>query len=254
MSDINSASSVSKTSSQYNVVFEEENANAELGSMDFLNLLVLQMQNQDFMEPMDNSQMMEQMATMSNMQMMEEMAAYSKSNYALSLVGKEVTASRFTVGGDLDTTSGVVEKVSLVDNEYVVYVGGKTYTLDQIMSLGTSNSVVSASNYSVKASDLTSDSVILNWQSPTEDPVVSSELSYTVYYSQDGPFETVEEVEMGQKVGVANQKELYTEVVSNLNPGTIYYLNVLVTDNLGNKTVYKPTQIRTLSFEDEAYG
>ncbi len=254
MSSISSSSSVHNTSSQYNVVFEEADANAELTSNDFLNLLVLQMQNQDFMEPMDNSQMMEQMATMSNMQMMEEMAAYSKSNYALSLVGKEVTASRFTVGGDLDTTSGVVEKVSLVDNEYVLYVGGKTYTLDQIMSLGASNTQISASSYYVESSNLTSDSVTLDWQVPTEDFTVAQDLTYTVYYSETGPFETVEDVEAAQKVGIGNQKEQFNEVVTGLNPGTIYYLNVLVTDSLGNKTVYKPTQIRTLSFEDEAYG
>ncbi len=244
----------SKTSSSYNVVFENEGANAELESMDFMNLLILQMQNQDFMDPMDNSQMMEQMATMSNMQMMEQMAAYSKSSYALSLVGKEVTATRFTVGGELDTTSGIVEKVSLIDSEYIVYVGGKTYTLEQIMSLGTSNTVVDASVYSATTTDLTSDSVILNWQVPTEDELVASELTYSAYYSTSEEFDTVEAVEAGTLVGLANQKNYTSEVVKGLEGGTTYYLNVVVTDANGNKSVYKPAKIKTLSIGDEAGG
>ena len=76
-------------------------------------------------------------ATISNMQRMQEMASYSKMSYAMSLVGKVVTASRFNVSGNLETTTGVVEKLSLVNNEYVFYIGDKKYTLQQIMEVST---------------------------------------------------------------------------------------------------------------------
>ena len=46
-----------------------------------------------------------------------------------------MTAAKITVNGDLATTEGPVEKVSLLDGEYVIYVGGKGFTLDEIMEV-----------------------------------------------------------------------------------------------------------------------
>lgn len=108
-----------------------------LGVDDFLTLMVAQMQNQDFMDPMDDTQFISQMAQFSTMQEMQRLAAYSESNYAISLVGKTVTASRIDSRGNLDTVTDVVTSISLVDNEYVISVGGKQYTLGQIMSVST---------------------------------------------------------------------------------------------------------------------
>ena len=100
----------------YNAVFTDESDNSVLDPDQFLNLLVLQMQNQDFMNPMDDSTYITQMTQFSNMQQMQKMAEYSETSYALSLVGKTVTASRIQVNGSLDTTTGVVDKVSLVES------------------------------------------------------------------------------------------------------------------------------------------
>ena len=118
-----SSSSVPGTSgTTYNAVFTNKKDNSTLTSEDFLNLFVKQLQNQDFNDPMDNSEMMQQVTQLSNMQMMQQMASYSKSSYAMSLVGKNVTASRYSVSGKLDTTTGTVDKVSLVDDEYLFYI------------------------------------------------------------------------------------------------------------------------------------
>ena len=110
-----------------NAVFTSKKDNSTLSAEDFLKLFVTQLKNQDFSNPMDNSEMMNQVTQLSNMQMMQQMAQYSKSSYAMSLVGKYVTASRYNVSGKLDTTTGMVDKVSLVGNEYVFYIDGKTY-------------------------------------------------------------------------------------------------------------------------------
>lgn len=120
-----------------NAVFTDKTDNSAMEASDFIKLMVAQMQNQDFTKPADTSDMLNQIATMSNMQKMQEMATYSKMNYAMSLVGKVVTASRFNVSGSLDTTTGMVEKMSIVDNEYVFYIGEKRYTLPQIMEVST---------------------------------------------------------------------------------------------------------------------
>ena len=121
---------------KYDVVFTDKKDNSQLSQSDFLKLMVAQMQNQDFTNPMDNSQMIDQMVQFSNMQMMQEMASYSKTMYAMNLVGQTVTATRFNVSGQLDTTTGKIDKVSFVDNEYVFYIGEKKYTMAQIMEIG----------------------------------------------------------------------------------------------------------------------
>ena len=104
---------------------------------DFLTLMVAQLKNQDFMNPVDDTQYVTQLAQISTMQQMEEMAYNAKSTYVTSLVGKTVTAAKFTVAGDLKTTEGVVNKVSLLDGKFVIYVEGESYGMDEIMEIRT---------------------------------------------------------------------------------------------------------------------
>ena len=104
---------------------------------DFLTLMVAQLKNQDFMNPVDDTQYVTQLAQISTMQQMEEMAYNAKSTYVTSLVGKTVTAAKFTVAGDLKKTEGVVNKVSLLDGQFVIYVEGESYGMDEIMEIRT---------------------------------------------------------------------------------------------------------------------
>ncbi len=242
----------SSTGNNYNAVFTDESDNSILDPDQFLNLLVLQMQNQDFMNPMDDTTYITQMTQFSNMQQMQKMAEYSQTSYAMSLVGKTVTASRIQVNGSLDTTTGVVDKVSLLDGEYVLYVGGKTYTLSQIMSIQTGSESGEAgkpsydtSNMELTAADVKSDSIQIKWPLPTEDTTVSSGLTYSVYYSEQGPFDTLESVEKGM-VASSDQKNITEETIKNLKPDTEYYINVVVKDANGNKSIYKTLKVETL--------
>jgi len=243
-------STVSRTSgsNSINAVFTDKTDNAELTSKDFLAIFVKQLQNQDFSNPMDSSEMMNQITQFSNMQMMQEMANYSKSNYAISLVGKTVTASRNTVSGDTETTTGVVQKVAIDDDEYVFYIDGKKFTLDQISGIQTGSSdseAVDASSYKVSSVDTTDTSVSIKWSVPTEDDETAANLKYTVYYSQTGPFDTLAKVKTGKVFGTAGQKNLSSEVITGLESGKSYYVNVVVEDANGNQSVYKPTLVVT---------
>ncbi len=239
-----------------NTVFTDKKNNSELLASDFLKLMVTQLKNQDFMNPMDDTEYITQMAQFTMMQAINEMNSYSKTSYAMSLVGKNVTASRFTVSGDLDTSTGPVEKVSLVDNEYVVYVGGKKYSLDQIMEVNeqkeTTECLVNPSSLPVNVDEISSTAVKVSWDFPTEDETVKKGLSYTVYFGEEGPFDTVEAVEAGTRAAtvqnVTSETQL-TESISGLAAGTNYYINIVVTDANGNKAVYKPVSVRTKSNE-----
>lgn len=117
----------------WGVKFEEDDKAVKVD--DFLNLMVAQLQNQDFMNPVDDTQYVTQLAQFATMQQMQELASYQKTNYAISLVGKNITAAKFGVAGNLIKETGVIQKVSLVDNSYEVTVNGKNFTLDQIMEI-----------------------------------------------------------------------------------------------------------------------
>lgn len=136
---LNQANYKPKTGTNYGDTVFSDSATNELTSQDFLNLMMEQLKNQDFMNPADDTQFLSQLAQFSSMQYMQELANYSKQNYVSSLVGRTVTASKFTVSGGMDTTTGIVDRISLVDDEYLVYIGNKSYTLSQIMEIGVSN-------------------------------------------------------------------------------------------------------------------
>lgn len=136
------------TGQVWDAVFTDDSDNG-VSVDDFLNLMVAQLQNQDFMNPVDDTQYVTQLAQFATMQQMQDLASYMKSNYVMSLVGKEVTAARFSVSGELQQETGRVEKISLVNNEYAVYVNGKKFSLQQIMELGASEDETETSNISM---------------------------------------------------------------------------------------------------------
>lgn len=113
---------------------------------DFLQLMVVQLQNQDFMNPVDDTQYVTQLAQFTTMQQMTELAEYSKQSYVMSLIGKEVTAAKQKISGELDVTTGTVDKISLVDGEYEIYIGDKSYNLSQIMEIGKDSSASSGNS------------------------------------------------------------------------------------------------------------
>lgn len=118
----------------FNAVFSNEDK-SHLDVSDFMNLMITQMTNQDFLNPTDNTEYMSQLAQFSSMQEMQKLAEYSKTNYAASLLGQTVTVAKNEIGGDVTKNTGVVSSVSLVNNEFTVKVNGQTYSLDQIMQI-----------------------------------------------------------------------------------------------------------------------
>ncbi len=232
----------------YNAVFVDKNDNSTLSQDDFLKLMITELTNQDFNNTMDTSQMVNQMTQFSNMQAMNEMLSYSRTNYAMSLVGKTVTASRYTVSGDLDTTTGKIDKVSLVDDEYVFYIGSKRYTLSQIMSVqdSTTSSTIDPTKFSVSSSEITETTVKLNWELPSEDELIASGLSYSVYYTDDSEadFSSVDNILAKGTLGASDLKTL-NATISMLTAGTEYKFNVIVKDSNGEKYCYNPINVQT---------
>ena len=59
----------------------------------------------------------------------------------MSYLGKDVTASVYNVGGDIETTTGKVTNVSLVGDDYKLTVNGKEFSLADIKSVSESTPV-----------------------------------------------------------------------------------------------------------------
>ena len=111
--------------------------------MDYMKLLVTELQNQNPLEPLDNNQMASQLAQFSQLQQLESMdsnfanvLAVSERTYANTLIGKEVSFMAETQTGDKELTSGMVDEV--VTNgggEILLTIGNRTATLRDIISI-----------------------------------------------------------------------------------------------------------------------
>jgi flagellar basal-body rod modification protein FlgD len=88
--------------------------------MDYMKVLVAQLQNQNPLEPLNNNEMASQLAQFSQLQQLESMnsnfaqiLAITNRSYANSLIGKEVTF----FAQDMETGE-LVQKVGMVDEVY----------------------------------------------------------------------------------------------------------------------------------------
>ncbi len=109
-----------------------------LGQNEFLKLLVTQMQNQDPMKPVSDTEFIAQMAQFSSLEQTKTMSAdiakLRQGNdflQATNLLGKEVRLNL----GDMEFTKGIVTDLNVKDGEARIIVGDKTYTLDQVNSV-----------------------------------------------------------------------------------------------------------------------
>lgn len=108
----------------------------ELGSETFLKLLVAQLQNQNPMEPMDGSQMLQQTAQFANVEAMQRLTdlqgrllGVQNFSASSSLIGKQVTA--FVPGeGDVQ---GTVEAVTAGEGGAVLRINGRDVALEHVV-------------------------------------------------------------------------------------------------------------------------
>ena len=109
-----------------------------LGKDEFLQLLITQMRNQDPIEPVDNAEMIAQLAQFSSLEQMQNLndefmnlRQESSLMQSLLLSGQTVAAER--IDGSL--IEGVVEKVSWQDGKLHLTIDGALYPLKDLNSL-----------------------------------------------------------------------------------------------------------------------
>ena len=142
--DITAASSVAATSSTESeevvTATPEEmglttgSAGGELGKDEFLTLLITQMQNQDPLEPTDNSDYMAQLATFTQVEATKEMNDNTLQDMASNLVGKQVIMT--TTQNSNGYIGGTVDYWETINGTVYLGIGGKLYDiadLDTVM-------------------------------------------------------------------------------------------------------------------------
>jgi len=111
--------------------------------MDYMKLLVTQLQNQNPLEPLDNNEMAAQLAQFSELEQLENMnASFSRvldsvqQSYASSLIGKDVSFEVRTADGGLETKTGEVEEVIMEDDgDITLVVDGQNVRLADVTAI-----------------------------------------------------------------------------------------------------------------------
>ena len=111
--------------------------------MDYMQLLVTELQNQNPLEPMDNSEMASQLAQFSQLQELGSMnsrfakvLATIERAYATSLIGKEISFMRETEDGTEEVTSGIVKEVGRdTEGEVCLTVGDRAIGIENVVSV-----------------------------------------------------------------------------------------------------------------------
>lgn len=111
------------------------NTKTSLDMDDFIQLMAAQMRNQDMNSPMNESEMMAQMAQMATVTAMNTFTDVAVTSYSASLVGKDVTLAEID-GDKMNQLIGKVTGAGLYNGQQIIFVGGKSYSLGQIMAIG----------------------------------------------------------------------------------------------------------------------
>ncbi len=135
MAAVAATSSVTDTTQQAAAAAGASSRN-NLGKMDFLKLLVAQLQHQDPMNPMDNQQFIAQLAQFNSLEQMinlnqtlQQQGQFQQLAYAASLIGHQVIG----IAADSGTTiTGAVDKVAIVSGEAMLDVNGQSLKLSEV--------------------------------------------------------------------------------------------------------------------------
>lgn len=135
--------------------------------------------------------------------------------------GGKLTVGRPTASTATFTTSQITSQVAFIDNAIIgLLVGGA--------------GVLTPSN-------VTTTSLTMSWTAAVDDVTPQANLNYLLYYSTSSSFDSIAQVEAGTPVG-AYAPNITAVNVSGLTLNTIYYFNLIVKDEAGNKAVYVKTK------------
>ena len=134
-----SAEQIASNYEKYKDNFAKDQTSS-LGQMDFLNLMVEQLKNQDFNNPQSDTEFIAQMAQFSALEAQQKNLLYAQGNYATSLLGKAVKVGNVTNEQVNVADQGIVTSVFKQGDDYYVLVNNEKYKLSQVVGVDESYS------------------------------------------------------------------------------------------------------------------
>ncbi len=131
--------------SKYSNTTTDTNKEVDTSYMDFdsyLKLLVAEMSNQDFNDPLKDNEVLQQMSSYSMLEGITNMTNQSNITYATSLVGQAVTINE---GGYYE--SGIIQSVKIYDNEPYIVVNGNIFAYDTVEEITSAEIYKDAEQY-----------------------------------------------------------------------------------------------------------
>ena len=107
----------------------------DLSMEDFLQLMMVELQNQTIDDTADTGEMLNQMVQMQMVTALSNMTDASVMSYAGSMVGKEVTVGNL-VDGKLEERVVTITGTGTSNGEQVVFAGDEVFKLSDIMAIG----------------------------------------------------------------------------------------------------------------------
>ena len=126
MASVTEVFSGSQTSTQTT----KKSAMDDLGKDAFLKLLIVQLGNQDPLNPMSDTDFISQMAQFSALEQMTNLNTTMTAAHAASMIGKQISWAL-----DGEEVFGVVSAVKIVDSEPNLIVGDHSVKLKNVLSV-----------------------------------------------------------------------------------------------------------------------
>lgn len=185
---------------------DSDESNSYMNFDSYLKLLVSQMQNQDFNDPMKDSEVLNQMAQYSMLEGIKNMTQQNNISYSTSLVGKVVTVS-----DGYDYYTGKVESVTVTNGEPKLMIDGKGYDCKTVSDIVSDD--VYKDLYSMVGKDV---KITLTGETgKVTDVIFLSGESYVVLNGKEAvPQSTVEIVEAKAETGETTPAEENVTVVT----------------------------------------
>ncbi|MCL2030528.1 MAG: hypothetical protein FWG93_03195 [Oscillospiraceae bacterium] len=135
---INAAGSTMETNSINDFILQTQRKvpDNSMGRDQFMKLLLAQMQNQDPTSPMENTDMMAQMAQFSALEAMQNMSGVTSASQAYNLIGKGIVGFvRDSVTNAARDVVGTVDSAGMEAGKPYVKVGNATVWLENVLQV-----------------------------------------------------------------------------------------------------------------------
>lgn len=160
--------------------------------------------------------------------------------------GLVTQASAYTQGMTSFTINNLLPATEYMVNVVVrdATAAHTTYNAARVWTFNDTNAPVPGSSGNITASYIDDSGFVVSWAKAFDDYSAQNRLRYEVRVSTQNNINTVDTFKNGVIVAPFTT-DINTATVVNLQPSTQYYVNVMVMDVAGNKTVYQTQTVTT---------